>query len=557
MNVAKLKAKIINECDKNKQIILTDYQEQALEKFNKIHDNEQHHRFYFGLKMGLGKTYTSLEWFKRKNVNHFFIVVKNENLVKQWAKNYYDIFKSDNFEMLLDTKSELKILNDINKVYIMTYARFRSVVELIKSSNSRIVKKDDGKFHIIEIDNINIIFDESQALKNHNSKISKGLLSINSKINYLSFLSGSAISNKLDGLYTQYVLLRNTPTFSYWNYINKYFNVFSNRYSNWNVGGLKEHMTQEFLNNFHYYTYIKDPKSVLKISDINYERLSLFDNEVDIEHQFKINKTALKQKALFEKDLNFIALFDTPLNTAFKIRQMLSGFVYGEKINDELKEALANFDNNQKDDALIKVDNKQTEIKETKTETEEYYLKYLDDTPTLFYKNHPKFDLLRDKLKDGENYLIFYNYNAEKEIIKKIVSEFDDYVAYEVNGKVNELDKILNDKSKTNRVIIAQSQAMAQGIDGLQENYYNIIHYSIPYSYEVYSQANARLYRQGQENNVNVYYLISHSLEDLLLKKIELYKDYNNLLFFKDIESFYDKYKDDNDIIFNFKKNHI
>lgn len=527
--------KIIIKKD-NEPIKLLNYQQQALNKFQLIRDLDGHKRFYFGFKMGLGKTYTALYFFKQNNINNFFIVTK-KNLLNQWAQNYYDIFKNDNFEILDQTDSQQIPYDNNSKVYICSYERFKKILLL---NNSKVITNNDIKKY--KLDDINVILDESQILKSHKSQITKLFLKNNDNFNNLLLLSGSAISNNLDGLYAQYVLLRNS-NIGYYNWARTYFNIGSSKFSQFVVYGIKKQNIDQFMNNFNQYAYFKNTEDVFNINDINYININCYEDKNDKEHMFKIDNKIIKNKMLLDNKNKFISLLDSPLLVSAKVRQLLSGFIYGQEIDDVMLNNLNNFDNN--DDLVVKYNN-QVDIKDNPNQ-ESPFEKL--NNKTLVYKNHPKFDMLVDLLKSNENYLCFYNFLAEKEIISQIAKQ-QGYNCYYIDGNSNDLNKILKDNKDNRTIIIAQCQASSQGIDGLQKNYHNIIYYSLPYSYELFSQGNARLHRIGQEQNVNVYYLNCHYLEQLLWQKLSLYKDYNDLIFYQDINNFFNLNDNKNSLMF-------
>lgn len=121
--------------------------------------------------------------------------------------------------IIVNTEKELlSIIDDINNpnvvntIYIMSHSISTKYIK--HTLNKKKLKI--GEFLI------DIIFDESQMLKHHNSQISKTYKSFNLYIGNLLLLSGSLISNYPHQLYIQYLLLTKS-SISYTNFINRYF----------------------------------------------------------------------------------------------------------------------------------------------------------------------------------------------------------------------------------------------------------------------------------------------------------------------------------------------
>jgi len=49
----------------------------------------------------------------------------------------------------------------------------------------------------------------------------------------------------------------------------------------------------------------------------------------------------------------------------------------------------------------------------------------------------------------------------------------------------------------------------------LQDGGHIVIWYGLPWSLELYQQANARLYRQGQKQSVNIYHVLTRDTHDV------------------------------------------
>lgn len=103
---------------------------------------------------------------------------------------------------------------------------------------------------------------------------------------------------------------------------------------------------------------------------------------------------------------------------------------------------------------------------------------------------------------DGKPALVFYNFQHDKErILKALVKS---------KLKIRELKNPIDQDDWNNRqidILLAHPASCAYGLN-LQEGGNHIIWFGLNWSLELYQQANARLYRQGQTEKVIVHHLI-------------------------------------------------
>lgn len=78
-------------------------------------------------------------------------------------------------------------------------------------------------------------------------------------------------------------------------------------------------------------------------------------------------------------------------------------------------------------------------------------------------------------------------------------------ISGEVSDKKTEKEKFMSGETK---VILIQSKAGGVGLDGLQHVCSRIIYYNVDYGWAYYTQAIARILRDGQKNVVTIYRLI-------------------------------------------------
>ena len=108
--------------------------------------------------------------------------------------------------------------------------------------------------------------------------------------------------------------------------------------------------------------------------------------------------------------------------------------------------------------------------------------------------------------------LVYYNFKADKE---KLLQKFKD-------AEVLEDDKTISRWNQGKiKILLAHPASVAYGLN-LQEGGHIIVWYGVPWSLELYQQANARLHRQGQDKPVMIYHLLAKGTADeQVIKKLE------------------------------------
>ena len=107
--------------------------------------------------------------------------------------------------------------------------------------------------------------------------------------------------------------------------------------------------------------------------------------------------------------------------------------------------------------------------------------------------------------------LVFYNFQADKE---QLLEHFKD-------AEVLDDDKTISRwNSGQIPIMLAHPASVAYGLN-LQEGGHIIAWYGVPWSLELYQQANARLHRQGQEKPVLIYHIMAEGTADeQVMKKL-------------------------------------
>ena len=128
--------------------------------------------------------------------------------------------------------------------------------------------------------------------------------------------------------------------------------------------------------------------------------------------------------------------------------------------------------------------------------------------------------------------IIYYEFDNDLPIIEKELCKLR--IRYKiVNGhttKKNSAKYIEEFKQNTVEILVMQSKSGNAGLDLTNTN--NIIFYSLPESYIVFTQCKARINRIGQTQECNYYYLIcKDSIEEQMLAALKKKKNFSTRLF--------------------------
>lgn len=103
----------------------------------------------------------------------------------------------------------------------------------------------------------------------------------------------------------------------------------------------------------------------------------------------------------------------------------------------------------------------------------------------------------------GKGVLVFYNFKHDKSRIKKVLAKTKLRV-----GELKNPESITAWNSGQMDVLLAHPASAAYGLN-LQAGGHIIVWFGLNWSLELYQQANARLYRQGQKENVVIHHLVT------------------------------------------------
>lgn len=115
-----------------------------------------------------------------------------------------------------------------------------------------------------------------------------------------------------------------------------------------------------------------------------------------------------------------------------------------------------------------------------------------------------KIEALKEKMEEGENLLVFYEFQSDKDRILKAIPE-----AVALDGS----DTIRDWNAGKIKMLVAHPASAGHGLN-LQEGGHVIVWFGLNWSLELYEQANARLHRQGQKDPVIIYRLLTRGTLD-------------------------------------------
>ena len=129
-----------------------------------------------------------------------------------------------------------------------------------------------------------------------------------------------------------------------------------------------------------------------------------------------------------------------------------------------------------------------------------------DDNEGVFHLHDRKLDALEEIVESsqGQSLLVFYSYRHD---LSRLQERFPDAVLLKGSA---EIDRWNNGEI---RMLLCHPASAGYGIN-LQEGAHIICWFGLPWSLELYQQANARLYRQGQEYPVIVHHIITEDTLD-------------------------------------------
>lgn len=136
----------------------------------------------------------------------------------------------------------------------------------------------------------------------------------------------------------------------------------------------------------------------------------------------------------------------------------------------------------------------------------------------------------------SNNIVVFFQYTSEATAIKEEIIKYNTKhkkakkKVFEVSGKASTIPKKETWSDLKHSITLVQYQA---GSAGIELQYANLVVFYTPtYSFQDYSQALGRAYRNGQEKKVTVYRFITKgSIEQSVYEALERKEDFNEKLY--------------------------
>lgn len=302
-----------------------------------------------------------------------------------------------------------------------------------------------------------VVIDELSSFKNPSSKRFKALKCVRGLIHRIVGLTGTPAPNGLMDLWAQVYLLDQGQRLE--KTITKYKELYFRAYSLGNLG-------------VNVYEEKKDAERIIKnkISDICIslkaeDYLKLPEKIIDTKY-VKLDSKAQKAYKDFERDM-FLQIDSNTIDVATaaglsnKLLQFCNGAVYGE-------------------------DRQVVEIHDSKIEALVELLEALQGKPAL----------------------VFYNFQHDRDRIKKALAKMKLKM-----GELKTNEDIARWNNKELDILLAHPASAAYGLN-LQDGGSHVIWFGLNWSLELYQQANARLYRQGQKETVFMHHLVTAGAMD-------------------------------------------
>ena len=382
-------------------------------------------------------------------------------------KLMYDQFKINKVLVIAPKKvAEATWQNEIEKWEELKFLRFSTVLgsakQRIKALNTPadvyIINRDNVVWLVDYYKNAwpfdMVVCDEFSSFKNHQSKRFKALASIKPHIKKLVGLTGTPSPNGLLDLWSQVYLLdegkRLSP--SYYSFRNAYF---EGDYMGFNYKPRK--FTQKEVTE-----KISDICISMKADDY-LELPECTDNIIPVVLDSKAEKAYLQMERDAVLEIENEDYIDATSAAALstKLLQLANGAVY-------------------------------------------------DEDRTVHEIHNCKIEAFMETLEQlqGKNVLVFYNFKHDFERLEKALKK--NKINYR-KLETKEDQKDWND-GKIN-VLLTHPASSAYGLN-LQEGGNHVIWFGLNWNYELYTQANKRLHRQGQKEKVIIHHLVTRGTRD-------------------------------------------
>lgn len=420
------------------------------------------------MEQGTGKTRTTLEL-----INKRLAVKKAEHILWLCPCSVKENLKRDIIKHIGELDEELITICGI---------------ETLSSS----IKANLELLELVENKNVYLIVDESNLVKNPNTKRTKNIIRLAEKCKYKLILNGTPISRNEADLFAQWYIVdwRILGYKSYWSFAHNHI-----EYDERIPGKIMRTLNTRYLiEKIALYSYQIKKSECLDLPDKTYEM-----------EYYDLTDKQTKHYDSVANDLLFYVDELEP-HTIYRMFTGLQNVISGFNVNVE------------KEEYEVESLDIYGEIKQSK-----HRVKSMTKTP--FFKNplhNPRIEKLLqiiDSIVDNK-IIIFCKFTSEiNDIVSILNRKYGDNVAVPFNGEVtqkmrqNNLDMFIGDA----RFLVANKQCGAYGLN-LQFCSY-IIYYSNDWDYATRAQSEDRIHRIGQTANVHIIDICaSYTLDERIIK---------------------------------------
>lgn len=403
------------------------------------------------LDMGLGKTVSTLTAIKelkynRFQVNKVLIIAPKKVAEGTWSKEKDKWNHTKDFRVSLVLGSQQKRIKALSVNADLYIINRENIPWLVD------YLRNDWYFDTV-------VIDESSSFKNSQSKRFKALKMVLPKINRLIELTGTPSPNGVEDLWAQIYLLDQGER------LEKYINHFRNRYMEPNKRNrsqifdykVKEGVYDHIINKISDICISMKSEDYLELPDLSYNEIPVVLNDKARKDYDKMERDFVLELEEAEEDI-------TAVNAAAlsnKLLQISNGAVY--------------------DNSGI-----YTEVHNAKIDS------FLELVESL----------------QGRSLLVFYNFQHDKERIKKAL-EKSNLVVRELKTTQDEDDW----NARKIDILLTHPASAAYGLN-LQEGGNHVCWFGLTWNLEHYQQANKRLHRQGQKEKVIIHHLVTQDTRD-------------------------------------------
>ena len=424
----------------------------------KPHDYQQHcinkiieiPRIGLFLDMGLGKTVTTLTAIKELKYNRFQVMKVLVIAPKKVAENTWSKEKDK-----WDHTNMLRVSSVLG-------SKEKRIKALNTPADIYIINRENVVWLVDYYRNDwpfdMVVIDESSSFKSHKAKRFKALSSVSCKIKRVVELTGTPSPNGLEDLWAQVYLLDGGERLC------KRYTQFRERYFDPGERGQnviysykpKQGSEQSILERISDICVSMKAEDYLQLPDIIFNDIS-----ISLDNKAKKAYEDLERKAVLELPDEEEVSVTSAAALSNKLLQLANGAIYDEDHNVH-------------------------EIHNNKLEAFMELIESLTGKPVL----------------------VFYNYRHDKERIKRELAK--------TKLCVRELKTPQDEDDWNNRkidVLLTHPASSAYGLN-LQHGGNHVIWFGLTWNYELYTQANKRLHRQGQTEKVIIHHLVCEGTRD-------------------------------------------